>query len=147
MSQNCVWVRVHLVWSTKYRAPCIKTAWKAALYRYIGGTVRNLAGRLITIGGTDDHIHVYVSMPSRVSLAVMVNAIKANSTRWVRTNHEAGFAWQRGYGAFSMNLRSEGYLRQYIDRQEMVHRRRATVDEYLSLASCHGFPRTPELFD
>jgi putative transposase len=145
MGRNCVWVRVHLVWSTKYREPTIADGWKQDLYVYIAGIIRNKKGKLISVGGTEDHIHVYLSLPSRVSLSVMVNAIKTHSCRWIRTNHHKGFAWQRGYGAFSMNFRNEARLRRYIDSQTQIHQARASHREYVSLLEGHGFDPTPEV--
>ena len=147
MPRHCIWVRIHLVWSTKCREPTIGEDWRQDLYAYIAGIIKNKAGKLVTVGGTEDHIHVYLSLPSRVSLSVMVNAIKTNSSRWVRLNHLKEFAWQRGYGAFSMALKSEGRLRRYIDNQKQIHRARAFGREYASLLKVHGFQPNPEVME
>ena len=147
MARNCVWVRVHLVWSTKYRAPTIAEGWRQNLYAYIAGIIRNKAGKLISVGGTDDHIHVYLSLPSRISLSVMVNAIKTHSSRWVRIHHNKGFAWQRGFGAFSMNFKNESRLRRYIDNQSQIHRARTSRREYASWLKVHGFELMPEVME
>jgi REP element-mobilizing transposase RayT len=127
------------VWSTKYREPKIAEGWRKDLYAYIAGVIKNKTGKLVSVGGTEDHIHVYLSLPSRVSLSVMVNAIKTHSCRWVRANHLKSFAWQRGYGGFSMNLKNEAALRRYIDNQQQIHHARASDREYLSFLKAHGF--------
>jgi putative transposase len=147
MGRNCVWVRVHLVWSTKHREPTIAAGWQQDLYVYIAGIIKNKAGKLISVGGTEDHIHVYLGLPSRVSLSVMVNAIKTHSCRWIRTNHLKTFGWQRGYGAFSMNLKNEARLRRYIDNQARIHQARASHREYISLLKGHGFELKPEMME
>jgi putative transposase len=147
MPRHCVWVRIHLVWSTKYREPTIEESWRGSLYSYIAGIIKNKAGRLICAGGTHDHIHIYLSLPSRVSLSVMVNAIKTHSCRWVRTNHRSEFGWQRGYGAFSMNLKNEAGLRRYIANQKQIHRSRASHKEYAALVKVHGIEPTSEMMD
>jgi REP element-mobilizing transposase RayT len=147
MARNCVWVRVHLVWSTKHREPTIAEAWRESLYVYIAGIIKNKAGKLISIGGTADHVHIYLSQPSRVSLSVMVNAIKTHSCRWVRTNHHKEFAWQRGYGGFSMNLKNEARLRRYIANQKEIHRSRASHQEYAALVKVHGIEPTSEMME
>jgi hypothetical protein len=54
MARHCVWVRIHLVWSTKYRKPTIAEGWRQDLYAYIAGIVRNKAGKMIAVGGTGD---------------------------------------------------------------------------------------------
>ena len=99
------------------------------------------------MGGTEDHIHVYLSLPSRISLSVMVNAIKTHSCRWVRINHLKAFAWQRGYGAFSMNLKNEARLRSYIANQKEIHRNRTSNREYVSLVKVHGIEPTSDMMD
>jgi putative transposase len=147
MPRHCVWVRIHLVWSTKYREATIAEKWREQLYIYIGEIIRNKAGQLIAVGGTADYIHIYLSLPSRVSRSVMVNAIKTHSCRWVRTNHHKGFAWQRGYGAFSMNLKNEARLRRYIDTQRQIHDARASHREYASLLRVHGFEPRPDVIE
>jgi REP element-mobilizing transposase RayT len=147
MPRHCVWVRIHLVWSTKLREPTIAESWRQGLYFYIAGIIKNKAGRLISVGGTADHIHIYLSLPSRVSLSVMVNAIKPHSCRWVRTNHQKQFGWQRGYGAFSMNLKNEARLRRYINNQRQIHETRASRREYASLLKTHGFEMRSDVME
>jgi putative transposase len=147
MPRHCVWVRIHLVWSTKHREPTIAEAWREGLYKYIAGIIRNKTGTLISIGGTDDHLHVYLSLPSRVSLGVMVNAIKTHSCRWIRTNYHKEFAWQRGYGASSMNLKNEARLRRYIDSQKEIHQARTSYLEYGSFLRLHGIDPMPEMME
>ena len=77
----------------------------------------------------------------------MVNAIKSNSSRWARAKHAKEFAWQRGFGAFSMNLRNEDYLRQYIANQEKHHKSRSSKREYLSMVAAHRIPITEDVLD
>jgi len=69
----------------------------------------------------------------------MVNAIKANSSRWIRENHCKGFRWQKGYGAFSMNLKNESHLKKYINNQERIHRSRAAREEMARFARATAF--------
>jgi REP element-mobilizing transposase RayT len=86
--------------------------------------VRKKKGKLIEAGGVSDHIHLYTSLPSTVSLAEMVNVIKSNSSRWIHEQvpHCLGFAWQAGYGAFSVSKSSESDVMRYIQRQKEHHR-------------------------
>ena len=141
MSRNCIWLRVHLVWTTKHRAPLIDRSWQEDLYAYISGIIRNKGCHMISAGGTEDHIHLYVSLSNDLAVGSLVNAIKSNSSRWVNTEHPSDerFRWQRGYGAFSMNLKSEGRLRAYIANQQRHHLKRTTEREMVGLASAHGY--------
>ena len=89
---------VHLIWSTKGREPWIAAEWRPDLYSNIGGIMRNKNTRLLSAGGTFDHIHILASLPSTISIAELVNVVKSNSSRWVHKsiNKARAFAWQEG---------------------------------------------------
>jgi putative transposase len=131
---------VHFVWSTAGREPWILPAWEDELYKYVGGVLRNKNAKLLEAGGTSDHIHLYASLPSTVSLAEIVNAVKANSSRWIHNEfaNRRGFAWQEGYGAFSVSKSSERNVMKYIRRQKEHHRRRGFKGEFIDLLDRHG---------
>jgi REP element-mobilizing transposase RayT len=130
---------VHFVWSTSAREPWIPPTWKPELYKFIGGILRNKNAKLLEAGGTSYHIHLYTSLPSTVSLAEMVNVIKSNSSRWIHEEvpRARGFAWQEGYGAFSVSKSSEADVRRYIERQKEHHRRRDFKSEFIELLDKH----------
>lgn len=73
---------VHFVWSTAERQPLIAPEWRERLYGYFGGVLEHKNAKLICAGGTSDHVHLYASLPSTVTLAETVGALKANSSRW-----------------------------------------------------------------
>jgi REP element-mobilizing transposase RayT len=130
---------VHFVWSTKNREPWIARDWSDNLYAYIGGVLRKKKAKLICAGGIDDHIHIYSSLPSTLTVADAVNAMKAYSSRWVHEEipKKKGFAWQDGYGAFSVNKSSEQRVIDYILNQEAHHRRYSFQSEFLTLLRKH----------
>ncbi|HEX8162453.1 MAG TPA: transposase [Pyrinomonadaceae bacterium] len=132
-------VLVHFIWSTAGREPWIDPEWRGRLYGYIGGVLGHKNAKLICAGGVYDHVHLYTSLPSTATLAELVNAMKANSSRWV---HETlpqlrAFAWQKGYGAFSVSKSAEGQLIEYIRHQDEHHRRRDFRDELVALLEKH----------
>jgi putative transposase len=149
MSRNCVWIRVHLVWGTKNRLPLIRPVWRQELYRYIGGIIRNKGGRLLSAGGWDDHIHLYVDLTAKLTVSALFNSIKANSSRWVRSTQSTcpEFSWQRGYAVFSVNPRGDSVLRLYISNQEQRHRSQNSRSEYLRLLSRYGFESRDDHFE
>lgn len=118
-------VYLHVVFSTKDRAPHIDASLEQRLFPYIGGIVRELGGKLLRVNGTADHVHLLISMPANVSTAWMVKTVKASSTRWVHeTFPERGrFAWQRGYAAFSVSRAALDAVAHYIDRKNSHHAR------------------------
>ena len=123
MRHTFVWVRVHLVWSTYRRQPWIEPTWQERLCRCLAGIARRKGAIALAVGGARDHIHVCVSLPTHTSVASLVDALKANSSRWI---HETFpqlklFAWQKGYSAFSVCRRCEGVVIRYIRNQEAHH--------------------------
>jgi putative transposase len=130
---------VHFVWSRANREPWIKKEWQHRLFGYMGGVLRHDKIKLIEAGGMDDHIHLYTSLPSTISIAELVNSVKSNSSRWVHETfpRRRGFAWQKGYGAFSVSKSSESQVLDYIKGQEAHHRKRTFKEEFLALLEKH----------
>jgi len=130
----------HFTWSTARREPWIEADMREDLYSYIGGIMRNKNARLISAGAMFDHVHLYASLPSTISIADFVNAVKSNSSRWIHESYSRfrGFAWQEGYGAFSVSKSEEGKVVKYISNQEEHHRKRTFKEELVGLLDKHG---------
>lgn len=131
----------HIVFSTKYREPLITPQLRGELYPYIGGVVRNKGGVLVRIGGVADHLHLVVRLRPDIALSDMVRLLKANSSKWVneRGNEGGGrFAWQAGYGAFTVSPSQLPALTEYVERQEEHHRGRPFQEEYVAILKKHG---------
>jgi len=112
----------------------------------LGGVARREFGRALEIGGTVDHLHGLISLNRDVSIADAVRAWKSLSSGWIHktfTNH-ALFAWQPGYGAFSVSQSSAEAVRVYIARQEEHHRRVTFEDELRTFLNRHGVPYDPD---
>lgn len=133
-------VGIHFIWSTAGREPWIVRAWHERLSGYLGGVAREKNAKLIGAGCMPDHIHLYVSLPSTITLADLVSALKANSSRWIHETFpgQKAFAWQKGYGAFSVSKSGEEQLLEYIRQQEEQHRHRSFKEEYLSFLERYG---------
>lgn len=124
---------VHFVWSTAGRAPLIGSEWQEDLFGIIGGIMKKKNARLICAGAMFDHVHFYSSLPSTISVADFVNAVKSNSSRWVHESfpNRKGFAWQEGYGAFSVSKSEEPKVIRYIRNQRQHHAKRSFQDEFV----------------
>ena len=124
---------VHFVWSTAAREPWIGLDWQDDLFGIVGGIMRKKNARLISAGGMFDHVHLYASLPSTTSIADFVNTVKSNSSRWVHESFATrkGFAWQEGYGAFSVSKSEEHRVIRYIRNQRQHHAKRTFKEEYL----------------
>jgi putative transposase len=136
----------HLVFSTKQRLPLIDDGWKEELYRYIGGIIRAEGGVLLEIGGINDHVHILAKFKPAISVAEMLNKIKANSSKWVndRKMKMRKFAWQEGYSAFSVSESQIPKLAHYIQNQEEHHRKQSYQEELLALLERHGIEFDPK---
>jgi REP element-mobilizing transposase RayT len=128
----------HVVFSTKNRQNWIEPAWREDLHRYLGGCLKTLDGIPLEIGGVGDHVHLLIGLRATHSLAEVLREIKKASSRWV--HEEKGiptFAWQEGYGAFTVSRSNIEPVRKYIVTQEEHHRKRTFQDEYLDLLKKH----------
>ena len=131
---------VHFTWSTAGREPWLEANMREDLYSFVGGIMRNKKAKLLSAGGMFDHIHLYASLPSTISIADFVNAVKSNSSRWIHESFAShrNFAWQEGYGAFSVSKSEEGKVVRYISNQETHHRKRTFKEELIVLLEKHG---------
>jgi REP element-mobilizing transposase RayT len=140
MASTFASVYYHVVFSTRDRYPHIGEEIRSPLHEYIAGIIRQARGIPVLVGGTADHVHVLFAMKTEPSLAAMVNKIKANSSKWVHETFPelAKFAWQTGYGVFSVSKSNTGEVTRYIAEQEAHHRRRSFQEELLGLLRKHG---------
>jgi REP element-mobilizing transposase RayT len=138
----------HLVFSTKNRAPIIDAAWRSRLHEYLGGTVRGLGGVSDGVGGVADHVHLLASFRASEPLADIVRELKKASSQWV---HEVigvrTFAWQEGYGAFTVGASARDAVRRYIRNQEHHHRVKSFGEELIGLLDSHGVAYDPRYVD
>jgi putative transposase len=139
MASSFVVNLVHYVWSTSERRPMIERTWQDRLYGYIGGILRNKSGHVLCAGGMPDHIHLFVSLPSTMSIALGANVLKSNSSAWAHENIAGKdmFRWQAGYGAFTVSKSGEESVMRYIENQEEHHRRQTFETEFIALLDKH----------
>ena len=130
----------HIIFSTKDRQPLIRDSFRDELEKYIAGIVRNEGGILIGVGGMPDHLHLITKFKPDRSVAEMVRLIKANSSKWVNEEHgdPGRFAWQLGYGAFSVSQSQVEALKAYVANQKAHHQTRSFQDEFREFLIKHG---------
>ena len=138
MSRTFTNLLTHLIFSTKDREPLIVPEIKSELFAYLGGLTRELKGKAYGINGTADHVHLLISLPPVISISEALRFIKSNSSGWVHDKWpRRSFAWQLGYGAFSVSKSNAPEVLMYIGNQEAHHRRRAFKDEFVDLLRKH----------
>jgi REP element-mobilizing transposase RayT len=132
----------HVIFSTKDREPLIDQALNHDLLAYMGGIVRELQGKVSSANSMPDHVHMLLSLPPGVAVARTVRIVKTNSSRWIHQTHSRlrGFAWQTGYGAFSVSPSNAAAVVKYIREQERHHRRVSFKEEFISFLKKSGIP-------
>lgn len=142
MSSSYCNLLYHIVFATKGREPWMTATIRPRIHQYIGGAIRNENGIAIIINGTADHIHILAKLRQDKALSKLIGEWKANSSGWIsRTFREAaGFAWQEGYGAFTVSESQAPKVRRYIERQEEHHRSISFVEELKVILRAHGLP-------
>lgn len=129
MGHTCVSNFVHCVFSTRERQPVIAAERLPRLCEYFNGIASGEGFDLIQAGGVADHVHILFLLPPKYPLAQAVQKLKGGSSRWMGPE----FAWQEGYGAFSVSPSQVPVVRQYIRDQESHHRKRTFEEEFVAL--------------
>ena len=122
------------------RENLISPVWREELYKYITGVVTNHGQKLITIGGVSDHIHILIGLLPNCEISKLVQAVKANSSRWINQRHfvKGKFYSQEGFGVFSYSRSQLDDVVRYIGNQERHHKEQSFKDEYLSFLDRFG---------
>jgi REP-associated tyrosine transposase len=132
---------VHLIFGTRESRKLIKPAIEIELRKVLRGIAIQYGIDLIEIGATEDHVHLLVCMPPKIGVAIAVRAFKADSAKQV---NEAGhfFAWQQGYGAFSVSASNLESVAKYVREQSEYHQSRTFDEEFRSFLVKHGIRAT-----
>ncbi len=131
MPQSLSKVLVHLIFSTKNREPLIEEAIRPRLNAYIVGILENLKSPSLQTGGERDHTHILFSLARTISIADVVEEVKKGSSKWLKIEgEEPEFAWQSGYGAFSIGESQVETVVAYIQNQAEHHQKMTFQEEY-----------------
>ena len=132
MPQSLSLVLLHVIFSTKDRAPFLVADIRPKLHAYLATVARNAGCEASRVGGIADHVHLALRLSRTLSIADLIETLKTTSSKWLKTQSPglAAFAWQRGYGCFSVGPSDLESLCEYIDRQEEHHKRRTFQEEF-----------------
>lgn len=125
-------VHLHLVFAVKYRQGLLAPAWRGRLFEYLAGAIRSEGHKPLAVNGVADHVHIAVGLRPVQAIAELVQRIKQNSSRWINEQRltPGHFAWQEGYGVFSVSRAHLSPLLIYIANQEEHHQTVRFRDEY-----------------
>ncbi len=129
----------HLIFSTKDRLALMHKDWRGRLHTYMGGIINDLGGIPETIGGVEDHVHLLVGLRATHRLADVLRDLKASSSKWIHEELQKPlFAWQEGYGAFTVSQSQIEVVKTYIANQEAHHHKQTFQEEYLEFLKKNG---------
>jgi len=139
MSQSLTRLIVHAIFSTKSREPMLPPEIRSELYAYMGGILKSLGCVPLAINGTHDHVHLLFILSKTITLAKVFEEIKGTSSQWIKTKPGMSktFAWQGGYGAFSVSESMRQKVNDYIADQEEHHRALSFKEELIALFKKH----------
>ena len=134
MPQSLSKLMVHLVFSTKHREPFIPDQIRPRLHGYLTGILDRLKSPSVQTGGTADHVHTLFILSRTLSMAEVVEEVKTGSSKWMKEEGgTAWFAWQSGYGAFSIGESQVEAVVRYIQNQEAHHRKITFQEEFRTM--------------
>jgi putative transposase len=130
MPQSLANILIHVIWSTKERRPLISEGVREGLHGYLAGILKNLESPALIINSVSDHVHVLCQLSKNLAACKLVEEIKKGSSKWMKENGIPEFAWQSGYGVFSVSQSNAGAVREYIEGQAEHHKKRDFKDEF-----------------
>lgn len=134
MADSFVQVLIHITFHVKADGVLIDRNDLPRVFQYIGGVISTLKGIPLAVGGMPDHIHILTTLPATISLANFMMNIKKGSSKWIKgiNPQYSKFAWQNGYGGFSVSYSIRNNVIGYIMNQEHHHSRQTYREEFKS---------------
>ncbi|OGU15181.1 MAG: transposase [Ignavibacteria bacterium GWB2_35_12] len=128
-------IYIHLIIVVKSRENILSKSFKHDVYKYITGIIQKRGHKLYTINGMPDHVHIFVSFNPDDSLSELMKEVKRCSSNYINENKflKGHFSWQNGYAAFSYSKSQIDKVVQYIDNQELHHKKKTFREEYVEL--------------
>jgi putative transposase len=133
-------LNLHLVFATKHRQRLISPEMETRLWAYLAGIAKQHNLHPHQIGGVEDHIHMALSCPPTIAVSKIAQLMKGNSSKWIHDSysHLRDFAWQEGYGAFSVSCSNLPRVITYISNQRAHHETQSFDEEFQLLLEKHG---------
>jgi len=130
MPQSLANILIHVIWSTKERRPLISDTVRPSMHGYMAGILKNIESPALIINSVTDHAHLLCQLSKNVAACKLVEEVKKSSSKWMKEQGIADFAWQNGYGVFSVSQPNVDAVRKYIEDQPEHHRKRDFKDEF-----------------
>ena len=140
MPQSLSKIYLHIVFHIKTTSPQIDEAHLERVHSYIGQLVNSTGCSIIRVGGIGDHVHVLCLLSRNETVSHLVEEIKRNSSRWIKTlgqEYEC-FAWQGGYAVFSVSESLINKTIEYVIKQKEHHKKLSFNEEYIQFLKLYN---------
>ena len=140
MAQSLCKIYLHIIFHVKTTSPQIADEHLDRLHSYIGQLVNTTGCQVIRVGGIGDHVHILCMLSRNENVAHLVEEVKRNSSRWIKTidaRYEK-FAWQGGYAVFSVSQSVVDKTIEYVGNQREHHKKQSFRDEYLAFLKSYN---------
>ncbi|MFN3996640.1 IS200/IS605 family transposase [Algoriphagus sp.] len=130
MPQSLAKVYLHIIFSTKNRVAHVSEEIRPNAQAYFVEVGANLGSFTEEIFMMPDHIHWLCTLPRTQTIADLVKNVKIPSSAKIKEMGVRNFAWQKGYGAFSVSQSKVETVRKYIQNQPEHHIKEDFQTEY-----------------
>ncbi len=140
MAQSLSRILIHVIFSTKERYPFLRPEIREELHAYAATVLQGMGSPAILINGVDDHVHILCRLSKNHALCDVIRDLKTSTSKWLKSKGGGltKFAWQSGYGAFSVSPSQVSAVRQYIENQETHHRKVSFQEEFREFLHKYG---------
>jgi putative transposase len=142
MANSFAALHYHFVFSTKNRHRWITPDIEESVWKYLGGIARNNDMVALQVGGIEDHVHAIVGLPASMAPSQALQRLKAISSKWIHETFPnlGAFAWQDGYGAFTVSTSQLPEVIRYVENQRAHHHTMTFQEEFRALLERHDIP-------
>ena len=140
MPQSPANILIHVIWSTKERRPLIADDMRAGLHGYMAGILKIIESPVLIINSVSDHVHILCQLSKNLAACKLVEEVKKSSSKWMKEQGVGDFAWQNGYGVFSVSQSNVDTVREYIAGQAEHHKKRDFKDEFREFCKRYNVP-------
>ena len=150
MSKEFISCLLHVVVGTYRQKNFLTSDVRSQLSTYLSSVAKSKGTKLVALGGTENHIHFLLALPSKLSIESAIVPLKQSSTIWLRQHFEPlrSFNWATGFAAFSISRSQLDSTLLYIQNQEQYHWKKSFQEEYMEFLNFHHLPyKETSLFD
>ncbi len=141
MANTYTQIHIQAIFAVQNRCCIINNSFRDELYKYITGIIKTNHHKPLAINGMPDHVHILFGIRPAQSLSDLMQDIKGSSSKWINDKKflKYKFSWQEGYGAFSYGKSQLNKVINYINNQEVHHKKKNFIEEYTDFLKAFNY--------